>query len=123
MEAAAKRFEQEEIVLLEVQQHCRKGDDMYLLYKIFPRAEENGYTPYCKFNSHLWMKYSEASDRSPAPSYRTSPQVSMVCDGMVSHKREVSDISLSRAPIVTCSLTDSTGNFSEAQCVRYGSLF
>ncbi|KAK1379083.1 Lysine-specific demethylase [Heracleum sosnowskyi] len=119
MEAAAKKFEQEEIVLLEVQQHCRIGDDMYLLYKIFPRAEENGYTPYCKLNSHLWMKYPEASDRS-ALSCRTSSQVSMVCGGMGSHRKEVSDISLSRAPTVTCSLTDSTANVSEKQCqVQY----
>ncbi|KAK1395569.1 hypothetical protein POM88_005432 [Heracleum sosnowskyi] len=53
MDAAAKMFELEEILLLEVQQPCRIGDDKYLLYKIFPRAEEEGYTSYCKLNSTL----------------------------------------------------------------------
>ncbi|KAK1375008.1 Lysine-specific demethylase [Heracleum sosnowskyi] len=91
MEAAAKKFEQEEIVIFEAQRHCTKGDDMYLLFKMFPRAEEIGYTPYCKLKFHIAIE---------------------------NHRREVLNVSVSRASSAAstpCTLIDPTENFSVAQ--------
>ncbi|WOG85405.1 hypothetical protein DCAR_0104593 [Daucus carota subsp. sativus] len=64
MEAAAKQFEQEEIVIYEITRHLGKGDDMYQLFKMFPSAEDNGYTPYCKIKFDLREEYAEANDQT-----------------------------------------------------------
>lgn len=119
MEAAAKKFEQEEIVILEAQRHCRKGDDMYLLFKLFPRAEEKGYTPYCKLKFDFFVEYAGADDYSPDP-VAISSQLSTSCRA-VQDRRKVLNISLSRASSAAstlCTLKDPTKSFSVAQYVR-----
>ncbi|KAL1829917.1 lysine-specific demethylase JMJ13 isoform X3 [Daucus carota subsp. sativus] len=116
MEAAAKKFEQEEIVILEAQRHCRKGDDMYLLFKLFPRAEEKGYTPYCKLKFDFFVEYAGADDYSPDP-VAISSQLSTSCRA-VQDRRKVLNISLSRASSAAstlCTLKDPTKSFSVAQ--------
>lgn len=50
METAARQFEQDKVVLHEVQQESRKTDDFSLLLNMFPRAEDDGYVPYCEIN-------------------------------------------------------------------------
>lgn len=50
METAARQFEQDKVVLHEVQQQHRKTDDFSKLLKMFPRAEDDGYVPYCEIN-------------------------------------------------------------------------
>ncbi|PHT97639.1 hypothetical protein BC332_33446 [Capsicum chinense] len=50
MEDAAGHFELDKVVLHEVQQQSRKNDDFSLLLNMFPRAEDDGYVPYCEIN-------------------------------------------------------------------------
>lgn len=54
MEAAAKKFEQEEGILKEVQQKA-ESDDLYSypLSKMFYSVREDGYSPYCEINMEL----------------------------------------------------------------------
>ncbi|XP_074326344.1 lysine-specific demethylase JMJ13-like isoform X3 [Apium graveolens] len=117
MEAAAKKFEQEEVVILEAQRHCTKGDDMYLLFKMFPSAEENGYTPYCKLKFHISVEYAGANDYSQ-DSAGISSQLSTSCRAIGNHRREVLNVSVSRASSAASTpytLIDLTENFSMAQ--------
>lgn len=124
MEAAAKKFEQEEIVILEAQRHCKKGDDMYLLFKMFPRAEEDGYTPYCKLKYDLCAKYARTNDYLQDPA-SISSQLSTSCRAMENHIREVSNVSLSHASSAASTpytLMNPAGNFSTSQYVRLCSI-
>ncbi|XP_051114573.1 lysine-specific demethylase JMJ13 [Andrographis paniculata] len=50
LEAAARQFEKEENVLLEVEKHCSNGDGMLLLSGIFSGPEFDGYVPYCEIS-------------------------------------------------------------------------
>ncbi|CAN4128108.1 unnamed protein product [Withania somnifera] len=50
METAARQFEQDKVVLHEVQEQSRKNEDFSLLLNMFPRAEDDGYVPYCEIN-------------------------------------------------------------------------
>lgn len=54
MEAAAKKFEQEEGILKEVQQKA-ESDDLYSypFSKMFHSVREDGYSPYCEINMEL----------------------------------------------------------------------
>lgn len=116
MEAAAKQFEEEEIVISEFKRHFGKGDDMYQLFKMFPRAEENGYTPYCKIKLDFCEEYAEAS-QTQDPACISSP-LSKSCKAVEDHRREVLNVSVSRvssAGSIPCSLMDSNKNFSVAQ--------
>ncbi|KAK3026690.1 hypothetical protein RJ639_041537 [Escallonia herrerae] len=70
MEAAAKKFEQEEDIMHEVQR-CKSGGDMSLLLKMFPKAEEDGYTPYCSINSVAGMAKPEYQFQEPASGTET----------------------------------------------------
>lgn len=78
LEAVAKKFEQEESVILEVQRQSRKGDDMDLLFQMFPRAEDDGYTTYCKIKSELYTGISESNDQLQESA--SSPQVKTLVD-------------------------------------------
>lgn len=117
MEAAAKQFEQEEIVISEFKRQFGKGDDMYQLFKMFPRAEENGYTPYCKIKLDLCEEYAEANNQIQDPACISSP-LSKSYKAVEDHRREVLNVSVSRvssAASIPCSLVDSSKNFSVAQ--------
>ncbi|KAK3041546.1 hypothetical protein RJ639_000680 [Escallonia herrerae] len=70
MEAAAKKFEQEDDIMHEVQR-CKSGGDMSLLLKMFPKAEEDGYTPYCSINSVAGMAKPEYQFQKPASGTET----------------------------------------------------
>lgn len=63
MEAAARQFEQEENILHEVEQHCRKSDDFLLLSSIFSGAKNDGYIPYCKTSFGLSNEISLVQDQ------------------------------------------------------------
>ncbi|CAK9187295.1 unnamed protein product [Ilex paraguariensis] len=94
MEAAAKKFEQNEDVLHEVQQHCRSGADMFLLLNMFPRAAEDGYTPYCKINSVLNQELANNKD-TLQQTQCTSLNQSPLSNDTQNFGTEVSDASLS----------------------------
>ncbi|KAL1834399.1 hypothetical protein ACET3Z_004050 [Daucus carota] len=121
MEAAAKQFEQEEIVIYEITRHLGKGDDMYQLFKMFPSAEDNGYTPYCKIKFDLREEYAEANDQTEDLDCVSSP-LSTSCKAIEDHRKQVLNVSVSRASSAAStpfSLMDPSENFSAAQ---YGNV-
>ncbi|KAM3251313.1 hypothetical protein P3L10_005383 [Capsicum annuum] len=67
MEDAARHFELDKVVLHEVQQQSRKNDDFSLLLNMFPRAEDDGYIPYCEIN------FDWADDSVEQTTYRETP--------------------------------------------------
>ncbi|KAK6947382.1 Zinc finger, C5HC2-type, partial [Dillenia turbinata] len=46
LEAAAKRFEQEDVILQEINRHSKDGDNLFWAPNMTPLAEEDGYVPY-----------------------------------------------------------------------------
>uniref|UniRef100_A0A5B6ZD14 Lysine-specific demethylase JMJ706 n=1 Tax=Davidia involucrata TaxID=16924 RepID=A0A5B6ZD14_DAVIN len=109
MEAAAMKFEQEKVMLLEVQQHCRSSDDLFLLSN--PRAEKDGYTPYCEIKFELKPEISKVEDQSQQPDYN-SHSLSTLSSGAENFRTEASDASLSYAASTLCSFLDPTETFS-----------
>ncbi|KAL3497897.1 hypothetical protein ACH5RR_040629 [Cinchona calisaya] len=87
MEAAAKKFEQEEIIMHQVQQHFRHDDDFIMLSSIFPAAEGDGYIPYCDINCESVL----------AVPTNNSPSYPMLCSGEENLRTELSVASVSRA--------------------------
>lgn len=54
MEAAARKFEEEEGVLEEIKGQGQNGDDLYSYpLNLSQMAEEKGYSPYCHINFEL----------------------------------------------------------------------
>ncbi|GMH28800.1 hypothetical protein Nepgr_030643 [Nepenthes gracilis] len=51
MVAVAKKFEQEDRILKELQQ---RSEDFYKLTNVYPCSEEGGYSPYCDINYELY---------------------------------------------------------------------
>lgn len=47
IETAARKFELDDVILHEIEQY-RESDDFSLLLNMFPRAEEEGYVPFCE---------------------------------------------------------------------------
>ncbi|XP_016488566.2 lysine-specific demethylase JMJ13 [Nicotiana tabacum] len=72
MENAARQFEQDKVVLHEVQQRYRKTDDFSLLLNMFPRAEEDGYVPYCEINFEWSEDSVEQTVHESAPNASAS---------------------------------------------------
>ncbi|KAM3291926.1 hypothetical protein P3S67_020215 [Capsicum chacoense] len=70
MEDAARHFELDKVVLHEVQQQSRKNDDFSLLLNMFPRAEDDGYVPYCEIN------FDWTDDSVEKITYEETPNVS-----------------------------------------------
>ncbi|KAA8522011.1 hypothetical protein F0562_012675 [Nyssa sinensis] len=116
MEAAAKKFEQEKDILHEVQQHC-SSDDLLLLSNLFPRAEKDGYTPYCEIKFELKPEISKSEDQSQQPdsSFHSLPMLSV---GAENFRTEASDASLSCAASELCSFLDLTDTFSNSDNVH-----
>ncbi|KDP30391.1 hypothetical protein JCGZ_17120 [Jatropha curcas] len=92
MEAAAKRFEKEDGIREEIQQHARSGDDLYSypLSNKFLGVLEDGYSPYCEINFRFNLKASATiQDGSQAPSQ------SKFIHGIENFRPEVSETSVS----------------------------
>ncbi|KAM3396658.1 hypothetical protein P3S68_000170 [Capsicum galapagoense] len=70
MEDTARHFELDKVVFHEVQQQSRKNDDFSLLLNMFPRAEDDGYVPYCEINFY-W-----ADDSVEQTTYEETPNAS-----------------------------------------------
>lgn len=67
MESAAEKFEQEEDIIFDVQQHCRHGDDFVLLSSIFSTVDTKGYVPYSEITFGLNEASPRISNRSKEP--------------------------------------------------------
>ena len=104
LEAAAKKFEQEYDILRMVQKYSTSCDDMSLLFKMFPRAEDDGYKPYCDIDFELNLEIAKDKDYIYEPACRTKN----------------SDASLSRASSAStlCSFMEPSESFSIAENVR-----
>ncbi|XP_047307181.1 lysine-specific demethylase JMJ706 [Impatiens glandulifera] len=63
MEDAAKKFELEDDVISDIQPPYRNSDDYFDLLSKFPKAEEDGYSPYCDINLEN-LQRSGASSQS-----------------------------------------------------------
>ncbi|KAM3216196.1 hypothetical protein P3L10_025636 [Capsicum annuum] len=70
MKDAARHFKLDKVVLHEVQQQSRKNNDFSLLLNIFPRAEDDGYVPYCEIN------FDWAGDSVEQTTYEETPNAS-----------------------------------------------
>lgn len=101
MEAASKRFEHDESILSEAQQQCRSGDDLSILLKMFPTAEEDGYTLYCPTNFDLSPQIAKSDDQIQQPEFGSHSQ-RMSCAGAEKCKAEGLDTSLSHAAQTIC---------------------
>ncbi|XP_059656858.1 lysine-specific demethylase JMJ13-like isoform X2 [Cornus florida] len=117
MESAAKKFEQEEGIGYKVQQQCGSGDDLLLLSDMFPRVEEDGYTPYCVINFELDLEIAKNQYQSQKPEC-VSRGEPMLRSGSENFKAEESDDSLSCAASTLCSFLEQSESFSIANDVR-----
>ncbi|XP_054810000.1 lysine-specific demethylase JMJ13 [Prosopis cineraria] len=110
MEAAAKRFEQEDGILDAIMKQIKADNNMYSypLKNMFQRAEADGYTPYCE------IKFDPGTE-----SYSGSDQLINIQEraiqnqwplrhrsGSEYHKPEVSDVSFVSAASALFSLSD-----------------
>ncbi|XP_052210475.1 lysine-specific demethylase JMJ13 isoform X2 [Diospyros lotus] len=101
MEAAAKKFEQEEGMLSQAQQQGGGGDDLIK----FSTAEQDGYTPYCETNFDLNIEIAESQDliKQPESSSQSHPPAR---SGAESFGTQASDPSLSSAASTLCSFLE-----------------
>ncbi|KAA8525845.1 hypothetical protein F0562_007700 [Nyssa sinensis] len=117
MEAAAKKFEQDEDILHEVQQHCRSGDDLFLLANMFPKAEKDGYTPYCEIKLELKLEISNTNDKSQQPG--CSSHHLPMSSSLENFRTEASaDASFSCAASTLCSFLESSDTCSMPNIVQ-----
>ncbi|XP_059641507.1 lysine-specific demethylase JMJ13-like isoform X2 [Cornus florida] len=96
MESVAKKFEQEDDILHEVRQHSGSGDDLFLLSYIFPRAEKDGYIPYCEINFELDLEITTTDDQPRQPKCSSHSQA-LWSKGAEDFRHEASDASHSCA--------------------------
>lgn len=102
LEAVSRRFEHEENIFSEAQQQRRSGDDLSILMKMFPTAEEDGYRPYCPTNFDLSPKIAKSDHQIHQPEFRSHSQ-HMLCVGAENCRAVGSDTSLSHAAPTICS--------------------
>ncbi|KAJ7953409.1 Lysine-specific demethylase [Quillaja saponaria] len=119
MEAVAKRFEQEEGILEEIQNQAKSDGNIYShpLSTMFQRAEENGYSPYCeiKFESidELCMTSDQSQNRDPI-----SHSQSILRSCSEDLRPEVSEVSLSCAASTLCSFSETLISSSATKNVQ-----
>lgn len=107
MEAAAKMFEQEDVILDEIGKQSKSEQNMYSypLSDMFQRAETSGYEPYRE------LKFDSMMEFYTAPELSTNNQECGTQSQFVSghfsenHKPEVSEVSFSAASTL-CSLSE-----------------
>ncbi|CAA2938120.1 Hypothetical predicted protein [Olea europaea subsp. europaea] len=92
LEAAAKQFEQEEDIRYEVEQLDRNGEDSVQLAKMFSRAENDGYVPYCEINLEFNEEISQSGNQIQKQTY-SSPCRSTLCTG-TENMKTASDASI-----------------------------
>ncbi|XP_028754703.1 lysine-specific demethylase JMJ706 [Neltuma alba] len=118
MEAAAKRFEQEDGILDEIVKQIKADSNIYSypLSSMFQRAEADGYTPYCE------IKFEPVESSHSGSDHLMNIQECAIqsqwalrhCSGSEYHKPEVSDFSFVSAASALCSLSDPLESYSYA---------
>lgn len=102
MEAAAKRFEQEEEIFQEIQ-HAKSDDDISPLSDMFLISEEDGYYPYCEIDFGLVPGIPVATQDESPELEQTAPSQPPFNSGREYFRTEMSDASLSCAASTLCS--------------------
>ncbi|XAR54777.1 [Histone H3]-lysine-36 demethylase [Bertholletia excelsa] len=118
MEAAAKKFEEEEDILSGARQQCRNGDDLFLLLKRFPVVNEEEYSPYCEIDIDLNQEMGKTQNQIQRLEFSSYGQP--MGNGIGNFRSESSDASLSSAAQALCSFVQSTENFSTSKNQVYG---
>ncbi|XP_057480782.1 lysine-specific demethylase JMJ13-like isoform X2 [Actinidia eriantha] len=115
MEAAAKKFEREKTILCKAQQQCRSGDDLNLLLKKFPMAEEDEYTPYCDISFDLKPETVKTQDQIRQPEFGSHSKPMKISENF---KTEGSDASLSNPAPIFWSFLEAAENVSSPNNVQ-----
>ncbi|KAH9687427.1 transcription factor jumonji (Jmj) family protein / zinc finger (C5HC2 type) family protein [Citrus sinensis] len=125
MEAAAKKFEQEEGILKEVQQKA-ESDDLYSypFSKMFHSVREDGYSPYCEINMELNHKPAAKTwNRSGKSEYSCHIQP-ILNQEAANFRSEHAETSVSDAASTICSFVKPIESSSTANNdVRWQSKF
>lgn len=110
MEAAAKRFEQEDVILDEIIKQTKADKNMYSypLSNMFHRAEADGYTPYCEIKFDPVTEFNTRTNQSlnNQECAILSQLALRHCSESEYHKLEVSKIPYFSATSTLCSLSD-----------------
>ena len=102
MEAAAKRFEQEEETFQEIQ-HAKSDDDTSPLSNMFLMSEEDRHHPYCEIDLGPVPRISVATQDESPELEQSAPNQPPFNSGREYFKTEMSDASLSYAAATLCS--------------------
>lgn len=116
MEAAAKRFEQEDGILDEIIKQIKADNNMYSypLSNMFQKAEADGYTPYCEIKLHRDIESYSGSDQlmDIQECAIQSQCTSMLCSELEDKVSEVSDVTFVSASPALCSISDPFQSYS-----------
>ncbi|KAK9275026.1 hypothetical protein L1049_022284 [Liquidambar formosana] len=104
MEAAAKKFEKEDGIVVEIQKPAKSGDDLFILSNIFPSTKDDGYAPFCEINLELNPEIATTQDQSQELESSSHSQLELGC-GAESFRTEVPDASISCSALTLCSFT------------------
>lgn len=121
MEAAAKRFEQEEEIFQEIQ-HAKSDDDISPLSDMFLISEEDGYYPYCEIDFGLVPGIPVATQDESPELEQSAPSQPPFNSGREYFRTEMSDASLSCAASTLCSFLKPVESSSIPRNVRFSSL-
>ncbi|XP_057978405.1 lysine-specific demethylase JMJ13 [Malania oleifera] len=106
MEAAAKKFEKEDGILQEIQEHIKCGDDLFGLSNLLPNAEEDRYIPYCEISFTLNSAVVTTSQDKLRQLKCNSSNQSTLGSTRENSRTEVSDASFSSAALTFCSFLE-----------------
>lgn len=118
MEAAAKRFEQEEEIFQEIQ-HTKSDDDISPLSDMFSISEEDGYYPYCEIDFGLVPEIQVATQVESPELEESSHSQPPVNSEREYYRTETSDASLSCAVSTLCSFLKPVESSSIPKNVRF----
>ena len=122
MEAAAKKFEQEEKIFQEIQ-HAKSEDDISPLSDMFSISEEeDGYYPYCEMDFGLVAEIPAATQAESLELEESSHSQPPFNRGREYCRTETSDASLSCAASTLCSFLKPVESSSIPKNVRFSSL-
>ncbi|KAG4134728.1 hypothetical protein ERO13_D08G175000v2 [Gossypium hirsutum] len=116
MEAAAKKFEQEDTISKEIERQTENGDDLYS-YPLSNNSQsdlEDGFFPYCEINVVLSVTTSTVGQ----PLEHKQPSISL---DIPSCRPEAAD-ALSFAASTLCSLAEQVGSSTKNQVQGLGNL-
>lgn len=120
MEAAAKKFEQEEEIFQEIENAMNDADDLSPLSDMLSISEEDGYYPYCEIDFGLPETQGATQDESSELEQSSLSQVPFN-SGREYYRTEMSDASLSCAASTLCSFLKPVDGSSMPN-VRFSSL-